>query len=117
MSNIHRINIRIKKDEFKRKLGIKDGNNYILTQKDKDDIARLIKVPIEKREKIIQQIIKEVNISETALQIKDKLESLKGNRRLDFSAIKNFPDLTKYLSLLGQNRGGSNLEAFLGGKK
>lgn len=82
----------------------KDGENgkdYILTEKDKKEIASSIKVPviekvIEKTEvihetPIITNEIKEVAITETPEEIKNKLETLKGEDRLDASAIKNLP--------------------------
>ena len=87
----------------------KDGENYILKESDKTEIASKIKIPvidrvIEKTETIIEQPIitneiKEVAVTDSAEQIKKKLESLKGDKRLDASAIKNLPK-TEY-SLLG----------------
>lgn len=75
-----------------------DGQDYILTEKDKKDIAKSIKVPvvekvIEKieviiKEPIVTNEIKEVAISETAEEIANKLESLKDEARLDVKAIK-----------------------------
>lgn len=77
------------------------GDSYILTEKDKTEIAGKIKVPVVEKivlktetvkEPIvtqeIKQEIKEVAIYETAQQIRDKLESLKEDERLDRSAVK-----------------------------
>ena len=79
-----------------------DGKDYILTDQDKKDIAKSIKVPvvekvIEKTEviretPIITNEIKEVAKYEEAEDIKNKLESLKDDERLDASAIKNLPE-------------------------
>ena len=52
---------------------------------------------------------------DTGIEIKDKLESLKGKDKLDYSALKNAPDITSALSKIG--RGGSNIEAFVNGTK
>ncbi len=89
------------------------GDNYILTQKDKEEIASTIKVPIV--EKIIEiqktEIIKEIpivkeNIVQVALkdtpeETRDKLETLKDEDRLDASAIKNLPKAVKDISHVG----------------
>lgn len=84
----------------------KDGKDYILTDKDKKEIASFIKVPekvIEKTEviretPIITNEIKEVAIADSAEIIADKLESLKGDDRLDKKAIKGLEDLEKQVS-------------------
>jgi hypothetical protein len=89
-----------------------DGENYILTEKDKKDIAKNVVIPpkiIEKitiEKPIITEITKEVlmdgevekivNIIEKDLpklgdSIRDGLELLQGENRLDASAIKNLP--------------------------
>ena len=75
------------------------GKDYVLTSKDKKEIAKSIKVPIV--EKIVETIIekqpivtneiKEVAVTDTSEKIKEKLESLEGDERLDAKAIKNLP--------------------------
>ena len=75
------------------------GKDYVLTAKDKKEIAKSIEVPVV--EKIVETIvekqpivtneIKEVAVTDTSEKIKEKLESLKGDGRLDAKAIKNLP--------------------------
>lgn len=78
-----------------------DGKDYVLTVKDKKDIAKSIKVPVV--EKVVETIIekqpiitnnvevREVALTDSAEKIKEKLESLEGDDRLDAKAIKNLP--------------------------
>jgi len=84
-----------------------DGDDYILTDEDKKDIASSIEVPIV--EKVIEKteviretpvtidktktIVKEVAKYETPEQIVEKLNSL--SKALDWKTIKNFPDFSK----------------------
>lgn len=89
------------------------GKDYILTDKDKKDIASKIEVPvvekiIEKVETIIEKpitidktktVIKEISKYEDADTIATKLNTL--SKVIDFKVIKNFPDLL--------NNGGSGL--------
>lgn len=98
------------------------GDTYALTEDDKKEIASTIKVPvvekiIEKTEVIREQPIvteitkvtneiKEVAVSDTAEDIRNKLELLEGEERLDASAIKNLPegkDYDKEISQLKEN--------------
>lgn len=75
----------------------KDGDNYVLTPEDKQEIAKSIPVPvvekiIEKTEVIKEQPIvtnevKEVAVADTAEVLRDKLETLEGEDRLSISAI------------------------------
>lgn len=95
----------------------KDGENYILTPQDKQDIAKGIKVPIV--EKIITQkteVIKEIPIVTNITEIKevavldpdllpqygtkfrDGLELLKEDDRLDISAIKGLSKRERVLT-------------------
>ncbi len=83
---------------------IRNGEDYVLTDKDRADIAGLITVPvvekiIEKTEVIREQPIynetvkvtneiKEVAVSDTSEDIRNKLELLTGDERLDKSAIR-----------------------------
>lgn len=79
-----------------------DGKDYVLTLKDKKEIAASIKVPVAekiiertetvKEQPIITEIVKEVAIPEKAEIIRDKLESLKDDERLDKSAIKGLEE-------------------------
>jgi len=84
-----------------------DGQDYILTEKDKKEIAQSIKVPIV--EKVIEKteviretpitidktktVVKEVAKYETAKEIAKKLNTL--TKEIDFKVIKNFPDFSK----------------------
>lgn len=88
------------------------GDAYTLTKEDKEEIASTIKVPvvekiIEKTEVIkerpvvteitkITNEIKEVAVSDTAEDIRNKLELLTDEERLDASAIKNLPKGKSY---------------------
>lgn len=85
------------------------GDNYVLTDSDKDEIASKVVVPIvekvverviEKTETIVEkpiitEVIKEVAVAEDVEQIIQKLESQVGDDRLDASAIKNLPEFIK----------------------
>ena len=86
----------------------RDGDSYNLTEDDKKDIARLIKVPVveKKTEKIIERIetpiynteVKEVAVADTAEDIRNKLELLKDEERLDKKAIRgleNYDEVAK----------------------
>ncbi len=90
----------------------KDGNDYVLTDSDKEEIASMalmdLEVPvvekiIEKTETIkelpqITEIIKEVALAEKPEILRDKLESLKNDERLDISAIRGFEKTTERLT-------------------
>lgn len=88
-----------------------DGEDYVLTEQDKKDIAKSIKVPVV--EKVIEKIeviretpiitneIKEVAKYESAESLRDKLESLKEENRLDASAIKNLPEFIQNDNRIG----------------
>lgn len=75
------------------------GKDYVLTSKDKKEIAKSIKVPIVEKtvetiiekQPIVTNEIKEVAVTDTSEKIKEKLESLEGDERLDAKAIKNLP--------------------------
>lgn len=78
------------------------GADYVLTEQDKKEIAATIKVPvvekvIEKTE-VIKEIpivtneIKEVAVADMAEDIRNKLELLSGDERLDKSAIKGLDE-------------------------
>lgn len=73
-----------------------DGKDYKLTDSDKKEIAKKIKVPvvekiIEKTEIIREQpIVTEVALLETAENLRNKLESLKGEDRFDIESVKGY---------------------------
>jgi len=79
------------------------GDNYILTVKDKNEIASKIKpttvdrvierveVPII-TEKIVKEV-KEVALNESAEKTRDKLESLKKGEKLTIQAIEDLADI------------------------
>lgn len=80
-----------------------DGKNFIPNEADKKEIAGMVKIPIvekiviEKTEVVVEKpiennIIKEVAITDNPTQIREKLESLKDDERLDKSAIKGLDE-------------------------
>jgi len=88
----------------------KDGKDYILTEKDKKEIAGTIKVPIiekivEKTEvikelPIITNEIKEIAIADTAEVTVFKINELPTDDeelKIDAKHIKNLPEIAKYL--------------------
>lgn len=98
------INLEINKEEFKQSLGIKDGKDYVLTDKDKKDIASSITVPIvnrviEKTEVIKEQPIVTNEIVEVAKHdsgegIVSKINELStedDSFKIDAKHIKNLP--------------------------
>ncbi len=93
------------------------GDDYVLTEKDKEDIAKSIKVPVvekvvEKTETIreipiVTENVVEVAVKDTPQETRNKLASLEGEERLNKSAIKGIDELEKYLSeRIAQIRGG-----------
>jgi len=101
-----------------------DGEDYILTENDKKEIASFIEVPIV--EKVIEKtviekpvtidktktVIKEVAKYESADDIVAKLNTLK--KAIDFSVIKNFPDRQAYFGGNTQVEGGiSNITGLI----
>lgn len=100
-----------------------DGEDYILTENDKKEIASFIEVPIV--EKVIEKtviekpvtidktktVIKEVAKYESADDIVAKLNTLK--KAIDFSVIKNFPDKHAYFGGNTQGTGISNITGFI----
>lgn len=92
-------------EEDRKKLKGDKGDNYILTENDKKEIASKIKVPIvekitekttvvEKIPVVTNQII-EIAKHQTATEIRDSLEMLEGDERLDYTAIKGLEDALK----------------------
>lgn len=87
----------------------KDGNDYILTEQDKIEIAETIEVPIVEKVIVEQPIVKEVAISDTAEQVRDKLSSLKDEERLDAKHIKNLPENRVGISGVREITAGTNI--------
>ena len=84
------------------------GDDYVLTQKDKQEIASSITVPIVekvivekteviKEQPIVTEIVREVALTDTANQLRDKLESLKKGEKLTIYAIEDLADLLEEL--------------------
>lgn len=77
-----------------------NGEDYILTEKDKKEIASKIKVPIV--EKVIEktETIKEKNVilKDTPEEVRDKLESLIKGKKLSIQAIEGLAEILKDLS-------------------
>ena len=93
-----------------------NGDDYILTEEDKNDIARKIRVPvvekiIEKRTETIireQPIVTEkqipIALHTSPQEVRDLLELLLDDERLDARAIKNLEEAIRaYLTLNPQN--------------
>lgn len=80
------------------------GDSYILTKNDKVEISRLVKVPIVEKIETVREIpmitneVIEVAVSDEPIIIKEKLESLKDEERLDISAIKGVEKSNNTLS-------------------
>lgn len=93
------------KDGYTPKKGkdYKDGENYILTEKDKGEIAKKVKVPVV--EKIIREIPvvkeKETIIKEplavkfSPQELRDLLELLTGEERIDARSIRGLEELIR----------------------
>lgn len=79
------------------------GDDYVLTETDKKEIAGKITVPIVekiierteviKEQPIVTNEIKEVAVADTPDQIRDKLESLQDDQRLSISAIHKLEEI------------------------
>lgn len=92
------------------------GEDYVLTDTDKQEIAMLavmdLEVPVVekvverviekteviKEQPIITEVTKFVENNETAIETRDKLESLKEDSRLDISAIRGWKKLLSNLT-------------------
>lgn len=74
-------------EKTRKKLKGDKGDSYILTAKDKKEIASSIEVPIYEQQ-VITKEVKQVAIMEAPEEIVKKLESLKGTDRLSVKAIK-----------------------------
>lgn len=100
-----------------------DGADYILSEKDKKDIARSIKVPVV--EKVIERteivretpIVKEVAIPESREETRDKLESLTKGNKLTIYAIEDLAEIIEELSKKTKtsDRGGNIRGSIYGG--
>ncbi len=74
------------------------GENYILTEADKKEIARSVDVPIVEKiteivheQPIVTQVVKEKAVTDKATVIADKLNTLKGV--IDYTVIKDAPSI------------------------
>lgn len=76
-----------------------DGDDYILTEQDKIEIASNITVPVV--EKIIEktEVIKEVTKKETPKQLKEKIEKL----GINYDSLSNAPDFNQIISVAKQS--------------
>lgn len=81
-------------EETRAKLKGDKGDSYILTAKDKKEIANSIEVPVYEK-KIITNEVVEVAVPDTPEEIVAKLESLKDEERLDISAIKGVDEFVQ----------------------
>lgn len=74
-----------------------NGNDYILTEKDKAEIASTIEVPVVEKviERVIEktEVIKEVTKKTDPKQLKKEIEDL----AVDYDSLSNLPDLNKFL--------------------
>lgn len=69
----------------------KNGQDYILTEQDKIEIANKITIPIVEKiieKPIITEVIKEIAKYETPAEERDKLENLKNGEKLSIQAIE-----------------------------
>lgn len=94
-----------------------DGDDYILTEQDKADIAGKIKVPVVEKithttetireQPIVTEITKEVAVTDTAEEIVAKINDLPVDEdefKIDYSHIKNVPKQTpNFLGTQGPN--------------
>lgn len=78
----------------------KKGDSYILTEKDKKEIAKTITVPVV--EKVIQktEVIKQVAVKDTGEEIKKKLEALKTG--LSYESLSDTPDIQRMVQVYSQ---------------
>mgnify|MGYP001609666735 FL=1 len=79
-----KIKLQIKKEDFKNKLGIKDGIS-----------PNPLPIVLEAKKMAVEEIrsLNPVFVPETSEMVRDKLETLKDNDRLDKSAIKGIDKL------------------------
>lgn len=81
-------------EETRKRLKGDKGDSYVLTAKDKKDIAKSIEVPVYEKQVVTNEIV-EVAVADTAEDIVTKLESLKEEERLDVSAVKGVDELVQ----------------------
>ncbi len=92
------ITLQLSAQELRDKLNIKNGENYVLTEIDKLDIASKIEIPIV--EKLLQPIvtneIKEVAITENREQIVNKINSGSDTDiKIEAKQITGLPNFTR----------------------
>lgn len=89
------INDYITKSEKKiSKLKPKDGKDYVITEKDYKKIAKLVEVKVPEYE---------IPKQPTPDEIRDMLELLQGDDRLDISAIKGFDEILEQIKKADKN--------------
>lgn len=101
-----------------------DGENYILTEKDKNQIASKIPVPIVekvvetiiKEQPIVTEITKEIPNKDSAEDIRNKLELLSGEERLDVKYIKGIEQYEKRLKSVENRPSTGGWSSASGGK-
>jgi len=105
------IKIKINKDDFKKKLGIKDGVDYVLTEADKKEIGQNIKIPIV--EKIIEKIeviretpiitneVREVAVTDTPDEVVEKVNE--ANKKIKAKQIEGLTKALKIVDEYGTN--------------
>jgi hypothetical protein len=99
-------------ENTRKKLKGDKGDSYVLTQKDKKEIAAGIDVPIVEKVVIKQPIIKEVAVTDTPDEIADKintleekieLKTIKGAKKL-VAAIDNLKNTPRGVGITGVSR-------------
>lgn len=106
---------------------VKDGKDYVLTEKDKKDIAKSIKVPIVekiiekteviKEQPIVTNEIKEVALYEEADPLVEKINT--STKRINAERVKGLAEVIRQVDQIGSNPmgkeagGGGNVVRFL----
>ena len=74
----------------------KDGNDYVLTNSDKEEIASLIEVPIVEKTEIIKEIPQDI-LGETIVDKINELPTDDNDLKIDYKHIKNAPDVKQFV--------------------
>lgn len=104
----------------------RNGTDYILTSADKQEIASRIKVPVVEKvieiktevireTPIVTEIKTEIPVNLSPDEVRNMLELLQGDERLDASAIKNLPEAKG--TSFGPANGPSGLKVYVDGTK
>ena len=87
------------------------GDNYILTDADKNEISKKIK-PLPPIVKVIErtEVVREKNVilKDAPEQVRDKLESLKKGKKLTIYAIEELPEILEELRKMNKGVGGKD---------